>query len=145
MSWSARTSRCTGPSSRREWSCCTVNCPRSGLRSSTNGFALFVFRIVIRKSPAAHTDATCHPSPPRWGFVVFVGDLNGEAEYDLDVVRDRKSSYVVVISGLLRNAIPILAKSDRAQLISISNGDDGRPFQRKSYSDIYSSNRHLPF
>ena len=59
--------------------------------------------------------------------MLFGGDINGAAEYDLDVVRDRESSvssvHSVIPESLLRNAIAILPKSGRAQLISISDGD----------------------
>jgi len=45
-----------------------------------------------------------HPYPP--GLVVFAGDVNGAAEYDLDVVRDRESTCVVCAVGDPRVATP---------------------------------------
>jgi len=67
-------------------------------------------------------------------FVVFAGDVNGAAEYDLDIVQDCESSYVVCALGDPRvatcNAISILSKGGRAQLISISDGDGVRLFLR---------------
>jgi len=71
-------------------------------------FSSFHSVITIRKTSAAHAD--------------------------LDVVRDRESSVLSGLSGipdsLLCNAIAILAKTDRAQLISISDGDGVRLFLR---------------
>jgi len=55
--------------------------------------------VIIRETFAAHTDATSYPYPPCWGLAVFAGDVNGAAEYDLDVVRDRESAYVVCALG----------------------------------------------
>ena len=60
----------------------------------------------IRKTCAAHTDATSYPCPPCWGFAVFSGDVNGAIEYDLDVVRDCESSCVVGALGDPRVAAP---------------------------------------
>ena len=47
-----------------------------------------------------------HPYLPCWGPVVFAGDVNGAAEHDLDVVRDRESSCVVCVVGDPRVATP---------------------------------------
>jgi len=91
-SWSARTSRCTSPPSKRECerSCYTGDCPRSGPRSSMNG-SVFPRCYML-------------PYPPCRGFVVLSGDVNGAAEFDLDAVRDREPSCVVYALGDYRVA-----------------------------------------
>jgi len=62
-----------------------------------NGYVFpFFHPILKRTTPAAHA-ATSYP--PCWGFVVFAGDVNGAAEYDLDVVRDREFSCVICALG----------------------------------------------
>jgi hypothetical protein len=56
----------------------------------------------LRLTPMAH--ATLYP--PCCGFVVFAGDVNGAAEYNFDVVRDRESPCVVCALGDPRVTTP---------------------------------------
>jgi len=89
--------------------------------------------IIIRKNSAAHASGYI-PTLLAGGSLSLQATSTGQLNTILTLYEIANPPVSSVLSGipesLLRNAIAILAKSGRAQLISIADGDGVRLFLR---------------
>jgi hypothetical protein len=96
-----------------------------------------LLRSYLMRKTSCGLTPILHPvpsPPPPWGFLSLQATSTGQLNTILTLYEISNPPVPNALSGipdsLLRNVIAVLAKSGRAQLISISDGDGVRLFPR---------------